>query len=89
MAGKVHAKIAIQQIKLHFAGWYLDNVASLRWITPVITEPEPAIHHFKNTRKSGFVCITLLSGLRAIGLRAALVSSSAHSVPLGDIVHHQ
>ena len=31
-------------------------------ITSVITEPEPAIIHFKNTRKSGFACITLLSG---------------------------
>ena len=33
-------------------------------ITSVITEPEqpePAIIHFKNTRKSGFVCIALLS----------------------------
>ena len=30
-------------------------------ITAVITEPEQAINHFKNTRKSGFVCITLLS----------------------------
>ena len=29
-------------------------------ITSVITEPEPAIVHFKSTRKSGFACITLL-----------------------------
>jgi hypothetical protein len=27
----------------------------------VITEPEPAIILLKNTRKSGFACITLLS----------------------------
>ena len=30
-------------------------------ISAVITEPEPAIIQFKNTRKSGFACITLLS----------------------------
>ena len=29
-------------------------------ITSVITEPESAIIHFKNTLKSGFACITLL-----------------------------
>ena len=38
-----------------------------RQITSVITEPEPAIIHFKNTRKSGFVCITLLSTDSALG----------------------
>ena len=38
-------------------------------ITSVITEPEPAIIHFKNTRKSGFACITLLS--RAIPSRCS------------------
>lgn len=29
--------------------------------TGTITEPGPAIIHFKNTRKSSFACITLLS----------------------------
>ena len=29
-------------------------------ITSAITEPEPAIVHFKTTRKSGFACIALL-----------------------------
>ena len=38
------------------------RVSMLSDITAVITEPEPAINHFKNTRKSGFACITLLSG---------------------------
>ena len=37
------------------------KVEVLSVITSVITEPEPAINHFKNTRKSGFACITLLS----------------------------
>ena len=32
-------------------------------ITSAITEPEPAIIHFNNTRKSGFACIALLSGV--------------------------
>ena len=40
-------------------------IMSSRWIpggiTPVITEPERMTIHFKNTRKSGFACITLLS----------------------------
>ena len=49
-----------------------------RWIpggiTAVITEPEPAIIHFKNTRKSGFACITLLCGIVAIGTKAEAVS---------------
>ena len=29
-------------------------------ITATITEPEPAIVHFRNTRKPGFACITSL-----------------------------
>ena len=36
-------------------------VVHLSRITSVITEPERMIIHFKNTRKSGFACITLLS----------------------------
>jgi hypothetical protein len=43
-------------------------------ITAVITEPERAINHFKNTRKSGFVCITLFSGDLSQFLRASFSS---------------
>ena len=47
-------------------GHVLNKVEWIKlvWITSVITEPEPAIIHFKNTRKSGFACITLLSFVR-------------------------
>ena len=33
----------------------------------MITEPGPAIIHFKNTRKSGIACITLLSDVLGLG----------------------
>ena len=39
---------------------HAGEVRSTSGITSVITEPERAIIHFKNTRKSGFACITLL-----------------------------
>ena len=42
------------------------NVVLSGMITSVITEPERLIIHFKNTRKSGFVCITLLSSGQVI-----------------------
>ena len=38
----------------------IGRIRRLSVITSVITEPELAIIHFKNTRKSGFACITLL-----------------------------
>ena len=41
-------------------------------ITSVITEPEPAIIHFKNTRKSGFACITLLFGVLQLAISFAV-----------------
>ena len=46
------------------AGWFRASR-----ITSVITEPEPAIIHFKTTRKSGFACIALLSGQLELGVK--------------------
>ena len=41
----------------------VGNAALEGMITLAITEPERVIHHFKTTRKSGFACIALLSGV--------------------------
>ena len=57
-------------------------------ITSVITEPEPAIIHFKNTRKSGFVCITLLSRrfFHFIMVRIIIAISKTQGTSLADSI---
>ena len=57
--------LTVQNVELNL-DHNVEHVTALdehqRVITFAITEPEPAIIHFKSTRKSGFACITLLSG---------------------------
>ena len=44
-----------------------------------LTESEPAIIHFKSTRKSGFACITLLSGVGDVCVHEVIHQSQDRS----------